>query len=131
VFATHCFTSSRARRPASVIRTARNLVLAPTGDDALGGRRREPAADKLYHVADRESVRAKYAFGATESEKFQRGPAIEFGHTLAAARMTATSGPWLKTEDRGGAPGQKISCDHTVKLQDCGLCKAFDFIGFP
>jgi hypothetical protein len=117
VFATHCFTSSRARRPASVIRTARNLVLPPTGDDALGGRRREPAADKLYHVA--------------ESEKFQRGPAIEFGHTLAAARMTATSGPWLKTEDRGGAPGQKISCDHTVKLQDCGLCKAFDFIGFP
>ena len=58
MFAAHCFTPSRARRPASVIRTARNLVLAPTSDDALGGRRSEPGADKLYHVADRECADA-------------------------------------------------------------------------
>jgi hypothetical protein len=43
----------RVRDPHAV-----NFVLAPTGDHALGGRRREPAAHKLDDLRSREAVRA-------------------------------------------------------------------------
>jgi hypothetical protein len=68
-------TAARIRDP-----HPRNLVLAPTGDDVLGGRRREPAAHKLDDLRSREAACAQHRFGAAfvaaAVEQFERPDAV-------------------------------------------------------
>ena len=77
----HDFAAS-AFRPASLIFSVATSILRPPGNDALGGRGREPGADKLDHLLDREAVSAHNRFCASvaaRSEQFERAALVGLG----------------------------------------------------
>jgi hypothetical protein len=55
---------SSVRRLSAVILTRATSIARPARDDALGGRGRQPGADQLDNLLDREAVRDHDRLGA-------------------------------------------------------------------